>query len=51
MRNQSKKDYKIISVEVPIWLNEALTAKAKADGITKSEAMRKAFADYLAKNA
>lgn len=28
MRNQSKKDYKIISVEVPIWLNEALTAKS-----------------------
>lgn len=50
IRNKSKEYFKIISVEVPTWLNKRLVETAKANGLSKSEAMRNAFTDWIKKN-
>lgn len=50
IRNKSKEYFKIISVEVPTWLNKRLVETAKANNLSKSEAMRNAFTDWIKKN-
>ena len=47
MRNQSKKDFKITTVELPIALKEKVEVRAKELGISRNKLIIIAIEQYL----